>query len=121
MFLLGVGGVASGMPVIPSSATGSSPPKDDGGSVGKSRRGLLGSRTGVREVCVSETGKTDCGGVVGILGSRMCIIDVAACSVAKHQDTKVSLNVMTPSASDYICMHHAEKYKDSIHKPSVSG
>jgi hypothetical protein len=60
----------------------------------------LGSRTDVREVCVSEIGETVCGGVVGIPGSRMCIIDAAACSVAKYQETKVSLNVTTPSASD---------------------
>jgi hypothetical protein len=35
MFSLVVGGAAFGTPVVPSSATGSSPPKDDGGSVGK--------------------------------------------------------------------------------------
>jgi hypothetical protein len=64
--LLGFGGAAFGTPVMPSSANGSSPPKDDGCSVGKSGRGLLGSRTGVREVCVSEIGKTVCGGAVGI-------------------------------------------------------
>jgi hypothetical protein len=69
---------------MPSSANGSSPPEDDGGSVGKSRRGLLGSRTGVREACVSEIGKTVCRGAVGISGSMMCIIDTSACSVAKH-------------------------------------
>jgi hypothetical protein len=105
MFSLGADGAAFGTPVIPSSANGSSPPTDDSGSVGKSRRGLLGSRTGVREVCVSEIGKTVCGGAVGISGSRMCIIDAAACSVSKHQDTKVSLNVTAPSASDtYVCI-----------------
>jgi hypothetical protein len=56
-------------------------------------------------VCVSEIGKTVCGAAVGISGSRMCIIEAAACYVAKHQETKVSLNVTTPSASDtYVCI-----------------
>jgi hypothetical protein len=105
MFSLGVGGAAFGTPVMPSPANGSSPPKDDGGSVGKSERGLLGSRTGVREVCVSEIGKTVFGGAVGISGSRMCIIDATACSVAKHQDNKVTLNVSTSSPTDtYVCI-----------------
>jgi hypothetical protein len=88
-----------------SSANGSSPPKDNGGSVGKSGRGLLGSRIGVREVCVSEIGKTVSGGAVGISGSRMYIIDATASSVAKHQDYKLTLNVSTSSPSDtYVCI-----------------
>jgi hypothetical protein len=104
MFSLDVSGAAFGTPVIPSSANGSSPPKDDGRSVSKSGRGLLGSKTGVREVCASEIGKTVCGGAVGISGSRMCIIDAAACSVVKHQDNKVTLNVSSTSSPSDTCV-----------------
>jgi hypothetical protein len=58
--------VPFGTPVVPSSTTGSSPPRDDGGSVDKSGRGFFdGSRgTGICVLCVCDIGRTVCGGAV---------------------------------------------------------
>jgi hypothetical protein len=105
-------GVPFGTPVVPSSTTGSSPPRDDGGSVGKSGRGLFeGSKgTGICVLCVGDIGRTVCGGAVGISGMTMCINTVEECAVMKHGEFKAVLKITKSSASDhYACIIQRNK------------
>jgi hypothetical protein len=111
MFTSGFG-VPFGTLVVPSSTTGSSPPRDDGDSIGKSGRGLFdGSRgTGMCVLCVGDIRRTICGGAVGISGMTMRINTVEECAVMKHREFKASLKIVKSSASDhYACIIQRNK------------
>jgi hypothetical protein len=101
MFTSGFG-VPFGTPVVPSSTTGSSPPRDDGGSVGKSGRGLFdGSRgTGMCVLCVGDIGRTVCGGA----GTNFKVI------ASRLYDIQASLTIHDLPAMD----HHLSNLQQLI-------
>jgi hypothetical protein len=101
-------GTPFGTPLAPIVAAGASHPGAGGYSVGKSRGGLfIPSSKGTRIclLCITDIGRTVCGGSAGASGTSMCMIGAGECSVAKHQESKASLSITKPSeSSTFVCI-----------------
>jgi hypothetical protein len=101
-------GTPFGTPLAPIAAAGASHPGAGGYSVGKSDGGLFSpSSEGTRicVLCITDIGRTVCGGSAGASGTSMCMIRTGECSVAKHQESKAFLSITKPSESNtFVCI-----------------
>jgi hypothetical protein len=112
-------GTSFGTPLAASAAaSGSSPLRAVGDSVGKSGRGLFSPSskgTMVCVVCADDIGTPGlCGGSIGVSGMIMCMATAKECKVAKHLESKASLKPTIASETNtFVCIY--QRNGKSIH------
>jgi hypothetical protein len=114
-------GTPFGTPLAPIAAGGASHPGAGGYSVGKSRGGIFSpSSKGTRicVLCITNIGRTVCGGSVGESGTSMCMIGAGECSVAKHQESKGVSVYYKAIGIEHVCVHYATRREDDPHQLS---